>query len=190
MNNLFILLLTFLDDTSSDYPSLPDGETFLEKIIPNLWAFIIQLLSLIVLIVLFFIFAYKPIKRIIKKRQDAVDEEIKSAFLNNEQSKKDLQESKDLLSDARKRSDEMIEEAKKSALEETKIIQEQSKEEIRQLKIKADEDIKAKYEALKDDIHKEIVDVSILATNKLLNKNITSDDNKKIVDDFIDEVNK
>ena len=41
---------------------------FTDKLIPNWVSFVVQLAALIVLILIVFIFAYKPVKKIIKKR--------------------------------------------------------------------------------------------------------------------------
>ena len=54
----------------ADFMSAKD---FIEKLIPNFWSFLIQLLSLIVLIVVIIVFAYKPVKKILKTRQDYID---------------------------------------------------------------------------------------------------------------------
>ncbi len=188
--NYLNLFIQFLTDASSesDYPSLPSGETIFEKLVPNVWAFLIQFISLIVIVILFFIFAYKPVRKIIKKRQDAIDNEIKSAFDNNKKSQEQRQESEKILLDARIKCDDMIEEAKKESLKQKQLIISDANEEVRQIKINADEDIKRKYESLKDDIHKEIVDVSLKATNELLKKKVTTSDDAKLVEKFIDKI--
>ncbi len=186
--NYLNYFISVLSDTTSDYPSLPSGEDFLAKIIPNIWAFLIQFLSLIVLVIIFFVFAYKPVRKIVKKRQDAIDNEIKSAFDNNNKSKQDLQIAKQTLSDARKNADEIIENAKLEANKQKNEIIKQANEEVRQIKINADEDIKKKYESLKDDIHNEIVDVALLASKQLLKRNVDDKDNREYVKEFIKEV--
>ena len=145
--NYLNLFIQFLTDASSesDYPSLPSGETIFEKLVPNVWAFLIQFISLIVIVILFFIFAYKPVRKVIKKRQDAIDNEIKSAFDNNKKSQEQRQESEKILLDARIKCDDMIEEAKKESLKQKQLIISDANEEVRRIKINADEDIKRKF---------------------------------------------
>lgn len=190
--NYLNYFISVLNDTTSDFwdtsNNLPSGDDYLFKIIPNIWAFLIQFLSLIVLVIIFFVFAYKPVRKIVKKRQDAIDNEIKSAFDNNNKSKQDLQIAKQTLSDARKNADEIIENAKLEANKQKIEIIKQANEEVRQIKINADEDIKKKYESLKDDIHNEIVDVALLASKQLLKRNIDDKDNREYVKEFIKEV--
>mgnify|MGYP003347974727 CR=1 FL=1 len=55
---------------------------------------------------------------------------------------------------------------------------------------KAKKDIELEIEKANDQIRDEIVDVAMKASEKLIGKNITNDDNKKLVDDFIDEQKK
>ena len=53
-----------------------------EKLIPNWFAFLVQLISLIVLVVVIFFFAYKPVKKILDKRADYIEKEVKDAEEN------------------------------------------------------------------------------------------------------------
>ena len=55
------------------------SETFISKLVPNWVSFVMQLAALVVLIVVVIIFAYKPVKKIIQKRQDYIEENIKEA---------------------------------------------------------------------------------------------------------------
>lgn len=59
LNSLWVIL-----DNS---PSLPNKDDYISKIIPNWVSFTAQLGALIVLIIMIIIFAYKPVKKIIKK---------------------------------------------------------------------------------------------------------------------------
>ena len=48
-------------------------KTISEKLIPNWISFVIQFLSFLILLTVVFIFAYKPVKKILKKRADFVE---------------------------------------------------------------------------------------------------------------------
>ena len=67
---LVFLLPTLLLFTSCDAANELNSETFISKLIPNWVSFVAQLGALLVLILVVVIFGYKPIKKIIKKRQD------------------------------------------------------------------------------------------------------------------------
>ena len=56
-----------------------NAKDFIEKLIPNFWSFLIQLLSLIVLIIVVIFVAYKPVKKILQKRQDYIVNNIRES---------------------------------------------------------------------------------------------------------------
>ena len=90
MNYFLSKLFHFVPVLSSDAPSLPDGDSFLEKIIPNIWAFLVQFLALVVLIIIFFVVGYKPVRNIIRKRQEHIENQINEAENINQVSKQEV----------------------------------------------------------------------------------------------------
>ena len=54
-------------------------ESFLNKLFPNPWDALATFLAFIVLLVVAFYFAYKPVKKLIQKRGDYVENKIKNA---------------------------------------------------------------------------------------------------------------
>lgn len=175
---------------SSSYPSLPDGESFLEKIIPNIWAFLVQFLALVVLIILFFVLAYKPVRNIIKKRQDHIEGQINQAEKTNLESQQKLNEANLTLSTSKKDALKIIDDAKEDALKQKDLIIKQTNEEINNLKTKAQEDIKREKERARDEINKTIIDVALSASKEVLKREINEDDNQKLIDEFINNIDK
>ena len=182
------LLLTGCDTSVIEKNLSPD--TFLGKLIPNWLSFVCQLGALIVLIVVVILLAYKPVKRIVKTRQDHIENEIKEA----EESKMKWKEN-ELLSEEKvlkssRTAQELISEAKVEAQKEKDKILEEATKEVEQMKIKAKKDIKKMEEEAKDDIRKEIVSVALDASKEVLQREVTSKDNSRLIDDFIKEVEK
>ncbi len=187
------ILFTILDDIMDAPGGIDDTlntETFLEKLIPNFWSFLVEFLALVVLIVVVFFIAYKPVKRMLKKRQDHIEENIRSAEENNQIAQMNKSESEQIILDSRKQANEIIESAKEKAIVEQHLIEEQSKEDIEKMKQRAEEEIKLKEEESLKAIHDEMVDVAIDASSELLKRNINTDDNKRLVQDFIKEMDK
>ena len=65
-------------------------KTISEKLVPNLLSFVVQFLSFLVLIIAVFVLAYKPVKKILKKRADYIENEINEAKQNNLEAKRML----------------------------------------------------------------------------------------------------
>ena len=57
------------------------------------------------------------------------------------------------------------------------------------VKLDAEKEIEQKKLEAKESVRREIIDVALLASSELLSRNISSSDNKKIVEDFIEEIN-
>ena len=77
-----MLILPFLEATSENTDPL---QTIGERLIPSWLSFVVQLSSFIILLLVVFFVAYKPVKRILAKRADYVENQIKEAAENNAQ---------------------------------------------------------------------------------------------------------
>lgn len=159
-----------------------------EKLIPSWTNFVAQITALVVLIIVVIIVGYKPVKAMLKKRQDYVETNISEAEKKNADADKNVIQAKEMILESKRNASEIIEKAEKDA----KSIHEQmiadTQKEISQMKKLADEDIeRSKQEAL-DEIHDQIVSVAIAASGEILKREINEQDNTKIVNDFIKEI--
>ena len=196
MNNINLFLASFINiysettSNGSDYPGMPSGDSFIGKIIPNVWAFLVQILALIVLVIVFIIFAYKPVKKIIKKRQDFIQEQIDSARNQNQEAEQNLKQSQANIIDSYKKADQIIEVAKKQTLLEQQEIIDKTKQEIIKMKDDAQKDIELKKQAAQEEIKQEIINVAFMASNELLQRETKTSDNEKLVEQFIKDIKK
>ena len=75
-----IQLSRLLVALASEESSVPiDDQSFINKLIPNWTSFVAQLGALIVMIIVVILIGYKPIKKMLKKRQDYVESSIRDA---------------------------------------------------------------------------------------------------------------
>ncbi len=185
---LFLLsLVSLFALTSCDADKFGDdlSKSIESKLIPNLWAFLVQLLALIVMILIVVKFAYKPVSKFLKARREALKNEVNDTFKKNEEARLNLENSEAQLADTRRKADEIINNATLEANKTKNEIIEKANEEALETKTKALEDIeRAKAKATRE-VRDEIVDVALDATGKILEREVNSKDNTKIVDDFI-----
>lgn len=161
-----------------------------EKLIPNWFAFLVQLIALIVLLIIIFVFAYKPVKSFLDKRADYIEKEVKDAEENNRIAKENALKSEQMITDSKKTASEIIENANQRALKEADEIKDETRNEISRMKAAAEEEIKeAKAQSLKD-IHNEMVDVALCASEKILQREVDKSDNEQLARDFIDNLDK
>ena len=73
-------------------------EDFIEKIIPdNIWGLVTQLLALSVIVLIVWLLIYKPVKKILDKRANAVLEDIETTKRDKEELEKKLLASDELV---------------------------------------------------------------------------------------------
>ena len=183
---LLLLLTSSILLTSCDIDL--KAEDFTSKLIPNWISFVAQLGALIVLITVVIIFAYKPVKKIIKKRQDYIETNIREA----EQSKATWQEnelkSKEAVLASNKTAAEIISQAKVDALKEREEIIKQTELDVLKMKQDAEEDIVRMESDAQEAIRKEIVSVALDASKELLGREVSSKDNERLLEEFIEDV--
>lgn len=187
---LFLLPLASLLTSCSGEELGLTSESFTSKLIPNWPSFVTQLAALVVLIIVVIVFAYKPVKKILKKRQDHIEENIKEA----EKSKLVWQEnelkSKETVLASERTAADIVAEAKKAAEKEKAAILETTQLEVNKMKSDAENDIARMEIEAQEQIKKEIVSVALDASKELLGREVTSKDNVRLVEDFIEEVKK
>ena len=164
-------------------------KTIAEKLVPNLLSFVIQLSSFIILLLVVFFFAYKPVKKILNKRADHIQEEIDKAEENHSLALQQNEEAKTLLADSKTRASEIIDAATKKGNEKYEEIVASAKRDVEEMRQAAQEDIeRSKQEALQD-IRNEMVNVALTASKEILKREVDSEDNTKLAEDFIDRLN-
>jgi len=186
---LWILLPLFAGVLCSCAGQPFGDDTFTQKIFPNgIWDLTIQLIAFVVLIVIVFFLGYKPIKKMMQKRQDTVNAMIEDTKKNQAIAHKAALASDQKIQEGKEEAERIIASAKKQAeFEKTKMLQEAANE-IAAKRKKADEDIKAAQEASKEEVRRQIVDVAMLASETLLQREVNTADNQRLVSSFVDEL--
>ena len=167
-----------------------DSNSFLQKLFPQPWDALAIFLAFIVLLLVAFYLGYKPIKKLLKDRKDYVEGNIKTAEAREEKSRSLVKEAEQNVLDSKKEAEKIIEKAQEDAKKQKEIILKEAKEESRLEKEKAKQEIAQEIEASKDEIHREIVSVALDASSKVLGREVDEKDNKRLVDDFINDLDK
>lgn len=157
----------------------------LEIISVNLWNIVISLCNLLILYFLFKKFLYAPVRKIMAARQDEIDARYMAADVaelranaHREQWETKMEgveaEAADIIKqatdEAKRKSDNIITDAKEKA--ERIVKQAETEADIEKRKVEAD-------------IKKELADVSATLAGKLLNREIDEADHRNLIDTFI-----
>ena len=160
----------------------------LDVISINIWQIIISLLNLVILFFIIKKFLYKPVKRMLFERQNTIQKQYDDA----EQAKSDAMNAKtqyeEKLSAASLEADGIIQSAVDTAKAREKEIITDAKQKADGIILKAENDAKLAVLKAEDSIKKEIIDVSTVLTEKVLEREISADDHKNLIDSFIDNI--
>lgn len=161
----------------------------MELVQPGLGLIIWMTIAFAILLWILAKFAWKPIMKGLKEREDSIDEalnaankakeEMKELEFSNEQLLKEAKEERDvILRDARKVKESIIEEARKKANVEANRIVENAKESIQFEKMAAITEMK-----------NELASLSIEIAEKILKEELSAKDkHKKLIERLINEV--
>ena len=161
------------------------GDDILHKLVPNWVSFVVQLLAFIILAVAVIYFAYKPVKKILKKRQDYIEENIRQSEIAKSRASDNIARSEETLNKSKKEANEIIEEAKEEALKERERLLKQAEEDVETMRINAQKDIEQSRIDAQEEIRREMVNIALEASSEVLGRNINNKDNAKLAEDFI-----
>lgn len=170
--------------------NLPNAEDIQKKLIPNLGSTLTQLGALIFIIILIIVFGYKPIKKMIKKRQDYIESNIKEAEKQNTDASINLSQSKEALTSSKKEAMLIVDNATKEAEVERQKILAKAEEEKKAMLKQAEEEIKQMEKDAEEEIHEQMVSLALMASEELLKREVNEEDDKKFVSDFIKDIDK
>jgi F-type H+-transporting ATPase subunit b len=164
----------------------PDNGSFLVS--PNaglmVWTLVVFGLALFILSKL----AFPKIAAALDKRQKAIEDAIDTADRTKREADELLAEYRERLSEARTQADEIVGRARKTA-ESTEA------EGVAEAKRKRDElmeatqrEIAAETQRAVQGIRSEVADLTVLATEKVTRKSLTGDDQRKLVEDALSEL--
>ena len=164
------------------------------QLFPNPFTMLYTLLVTAVLFFFVYKFLFNPAREIIAKRADYVQSKLDDADKLNAEAHENLKTSNMEIEKAQKLSHEIVESAKKEAQDVRDSIVSDAKEKSDEILRKAHDRIKKEELELKKDISKEIVDVALAASEKLItSKELDKQDElsiKKFVEELSDESDK
>ncbi len=192
MKKKFSLLLftsTLFVLTSCDSQGISDSisET-VSSAIPNLWISLAQLGAFLVMVFVFFKFAYQPIKKKLKERSEYQMNNITKSKQELAQAEKARQIAENNIQASRTQANEIVQAAEKEAKLRSEKIMEDAQKELERKQKQGEIEIAERKALLERKAHNEIVSTALDASKAILGRELTQEDNDKIVDDFINQM--
>ena len=149
---------------------------------------VITIFNILLVFVVFRLFAYKKILKLIHSRQEALDAELEEAKKAREEAQAIVDSSKETIDDAKRKGSAIMEEAKANAEKQSKVVIEQANEEAQQIIVRAEEDAarmkRNAFESMKDDI----ADLSVQIAGHIIGDAVSKDELSKSAAKHTEEI--
>jgi F-type H+-transporting ATPase subunit b len=162
------------------------GGSFLVS--PNLGLMIWTLLVFGVTMYVLSKVAFPRIQEALDKRANLIRDSIDEAEKTRNEANEILEEYRGRLKEAREQADDIIARARKTAETTTAEAAEQGREKREELLAAARRDIEAETRRSLERIRKEVADLTVLTTEKVTRKSLNADDQKRLIDEALAEV--
>ncbi|AIY06361.1 F0F1 ATP synthase subunit B [Planococcus sp. PAMC 21323] len=151
----------------------------------NIGDILVTLVIFIGLMLLLKKFAWGPLMGIMQQREDLIKSEIETAENSRLESHKLLEEQRSLLKDARTQAQEIVENAKKQGEVSREEIITTARAESGRMKEAAVQEIANERDKAISAVREEVVALSLLAATKVLEKEISEEDNRQLINETI-----
>src|SRR5690242_14274634 len=132
--------------------------------------------------------AFPRIAQALERRQHAIEESIDAADRTRREADEILAEYRERLKEARGQADEIIERARRAAEAHEARAKEDAQANREQLMEQTRRDIEAETRRAIEEIRSEVADLTVLATEKLTRKGLTEEDQRRLLEDALGEL--
>lgn len=154
----------------------------------NVWQCVISLCNLIILYCILRRFLYKPVVKMLEKRNNEISEKYSQAEQADKNAKIAENEWNRRMATAKESADEILRKASEDAAgRRTKIIAE-ARDKAEGIMRSAESGAELEYKKAQSQIKKEIADISTDIASKVLKREISEEDHKDLIDSFISEI--
>jgi F-type H+-transporting ATPase subunit b len=133
-------------------------------------------------------YAFPRIAEALEKRRLQIEESIEYAAQMRTEADKLLEEYRARLREAREQAEDIIVRSRKAAENYEQESKERAKQEHQEAMERTRREIQAETRRALDEIRKEVADLTVIATEKVARKTLDSDDQKRLIEEALAEV--
>ncbi|MCH5206773.1 MAG: F0F1 ATP synthase subunit B [Oscillospiraceae bacterium] len=149
---------------------------------------VFTLINTLIIFLIFRIFLYKPVCKILDKRKELAAAEISEAQKAKESAEAAEKEYKERLADAKNEAAEIVKQATLRAQKREEEIVSEANQKAAEIRAKADENIEREKQRAINEIKDEISEMVVMAAGKVVEKEISAKDNEELISKFLSEV--
>lgn len=146
--------------------------------------------TFIFLLTLMYRFGWDPILEALTSREEKIQDDLTTAEEEREKAEQLRKERKEELNEAHEEAREIVENSREKAEQEEERIVGEAREEAEEMIDEAEDEIERQRKRAFEEVEGEIGELALNLTEKLLREEIDESDHKRIVDEFLDQVEK
>ena len=176
----FLVIAIFAGDSG--------GKNLLTQVTPGLYIW-----TIITFLLLFYVlakFAWKPLLKMLEERENLIKSSLDDAEKARQELEKINSESEVIISQARSEAQSILSDGKAAAEKIKDDTIAKAKDEASKIREDAKHQIQVEKDKAITDIKKEVVDLSISVAEKLINKNISEQDNSTLIEESLKKIKK
>ena len=160
----------------------------LDVISVNIWQILISLINLVLLFLIIKKFLFKPVKNILAKRQDEINSQYDAADQAKAEAEQSRVEYEEKLSGAKAEADAILQNAADNAKYRGDKIIAEAQQTADGIIRRAETEAELERKKAIDGIKQEIVSVSGALAEKMIEREINTDDHRALIDSFIEGI--
>lgn len=154
----------------------------------DIGSIIFNLANTLILFLVIKHFLFKPVNDIIEQRRRDVEETYSKADEALESARESEKKYNDLIGNAREESAKIIKTASETANRRSEEIISEAKSNANMIIQKANSEIEREKANARLEVRNEVSDLAVLVAEKVIDKEINSDDHRRFIDEFIENV--
>jgi F-type H+-transporting ATPase subunit b len=152
------------------------------------WNFVAQICNLFLQMYLIKRFLFKPIREVLEKRRTLADAQIQDAVKAKSEAEAMKTEYEQNMAQAKTKASEILTNAQKTASIQSEEILREAAQQASAIKAKAETDIAQEKRKAVNEIKDQIGGMAVEIAGKVIEREISEEDHKKLIDEFIANV--
>jgi F-type H+-transporting ATPase subunit b len=153
----------------------------------NVWTLAAQIVNFLILLLLLYFFAYKPVLKMLDERSRKIKESMEEVQKVKDQAARTEEEFKKKIEAAGKEGQEVIARAMRTGEEARQRAQAEAKQEAQVMVEKARAEIQLERNQTIDELRQEFADLTVVAAEKVIGKSLDKEAHRQIIDKVLDE---
>ena len=153
----------------------------------NGWNFAVQMIAFLIFVYLLWRFAVGPIVKVLDSRQDKISESLMAAERMQQELRESAAKNEEVMAQARREAQEVLNTARSNADQIVTRANEQAAASADEFLNRAQETLRQETAQARQLLRQEVADLAVNAAGKILRKEISADDQRKLVEETLNQ---